>query len=85
MKSLDKLDTQTLKYILKNAVLEKQEKAQNDFMTFVKQVWPEFVEGKHHKIYADKLNRILQVICFLHFIWGDILRLKSYKPHILGN
>ena len=58
MKSLDSLDTQTLKYILKNAVLEKQEKAQKDFMSFVKQVWPEFVEGKHHKIYADKLNRI---------------------------
>jgi predicted phage terminase large subunit-like protein len=58
MKDLESLDTQTLKYILKNAVLEKQEKAQNDFMSFVKQVWPEFVEGKHHKIYADKLNRI---------------------------
>ena len=51
MKDLESLDTQTLKDILKNAVLEKQEKAQNDFMSFVKQVWPEFVEGKHHKIY----------------------------------
>ena len=55
---LEELDTQTLKYILKNAILEKQEKAQNDFLTFVKTVWPDFVEGKHHKIYAEKLNRI---------------------------
>ena len=55
---LEELDTQTLKYILKNALLEKQEKAQNDFLTFVKNVWPDFVEGKHHRIYAEKLNRI---------------------------
>ena len=56
--NLDSLDTQTLKYILKNAVLDKQEKTQNDFLTFVKAVWPDFVEGKHHRIYAEKLNRI---------------------------
>ena len=55
---LEELDTQTLKYILKNALLEKQEKAQNDFLTFVKNVWPDFVEGKLHRIYAEKLNRI---------------------------
>jgi len=56
--NLESLDTQTLKYILKNAVLDKQEKTQNDFLTFVKAVWPDFVEGKHHRIYAEKLNRI---------------------------
>jgi predicted phage terminase large subunit-like protein len=56
--TLDSLDTQTLKYLLKNAVVEKQEETQADFMKFVKVVWPEFIEGKHHKIYAEKLNRI---------------------------
>jgi len=56
--NLDSLDTQTLKYILKNAVVEKQEDTQSDFMKFVKVVWPEFIEGNHHKIYAEKLNRI---------------------------
>jgi predicted phage terminase large subunit-like protein len=55
---LESLDTNTLKLILKNKLEEKREKAQGDFMTFVKQVWPDFVEGKHHKIYAEKLNRI---------------------------
>ena len=55
---LESLDTNTLKLILKNKLEEKREKAQGDFLTFVKTVWPEFVEGKHHKIYADKLNRI---------------------------
>jgi predicted phage terminase large subunit-like protein len=55
---LESLDTNTLKLILKNKLDEKREKAQGDFLTFVKQVWPDFVEGKHHRIYAEKLNRI---------------------------
>jgi|TARA_R100000655_G_scaffold35217_4_gene68538 predicted phage terminase large subunit-like protein len=56
--SLESLDTNTLKLILKNALEDKREKIQGDFLSFVKEVWPEFVEGKHHKIYAEKLNRI---------------------------
>ena len=55
---LEKLDTTTLKLILKNAMEETREKQQGDFMQFVKKVWPEFIEGNHHKIYAEKLNRI---------------------------
>ena len=55
---LESLDTNTLKLILKNAMEETREKQQGDFMQFVKKVWPEFIEGKHHKIYAEKLNRI---------------------------
>ncbi len=31
MSKLETLDTQSLKYILKNALLDKQEKSQNDF------------------------------------------------------
>ena len=58
MNNLGKLDTQTLKYLLKSKILEKQEASQKDFLKFVKTVWPEFVEGKHHRIYAEKLNRI---------------------------
>ena len=68
---LEKLDTQTLKYILKNAVVEKQEDTQADFMKFVKTVWPEFIEGKHHKIYAEKLNRIAK---------GELKRLIVNMP-----
>jgi len=55
---LESLDTNTLKLILKNALDDKREKIQGDFLAFVKTVWPEFIEGKHHKIYAEKLNRI---------------------------
>ena len=56
--SLEKLDTQTLKYILRKKLLEKQEKMQNSFLGFVKEVWPDFVQGYHHKIYAEKLDRV---------------------------
>ena len=46
---LESLDTNTLKLILKNALEEKREASQKDFLKFVKTVWPEFIEGKHHK------------------------------------
>ena len=30
------------------------------FMKFVKHVWPDFVEGSHHKIVAEKFNQIAE-------------------------
>ena len=38
--------------------LEKQERCQGDFISFVKSQWPDFVEGRHHKIIGDKFNQI---------------------------
>jgi len=32
--------------------------AQGDFLDFVREVWPAFIEGSHHKIMADAFNRI---------------------------
>lgn len=32
--------------------------AQSDFLSFVKVVWPAFIEGDHHKVMSDALNRI---------------------------
>ena len=39
---------------------KKQEKIRNDFMSFVKHVWPDFVEGSHHKQVAEKFNQIAE-------------------------
>ena len=39
---------------------EKQEKIKNNFMAFVKEMWPEFIEGRHHKEIADKFDQIAQ-------------------------
>jgi hypothetical protein len=40
--------------------LEKQEECQADFISFVKSQWPDFVEGRHHKIIGEKFNKIAQ-------------------------
>ena len=56
--NLENLDTNTLKLILRNALVERQEDTQADFLKFVKAVWPDFIEGHHHRIYAEKLNRV---------------------------
>ena len=45
--------------LLNRAVkLTKQQKAHDSFIDFVKFVWPGFVAGRHHKIVADKLERV---------------------------
>ena len=36
----------------------KREKAQDDFMAFVHQMWPGFINGAHHKIMAQKFQDI---------------------------
>ena len=63
--NLDDLDLSSLpedvrKELLKVDVMHTQKqiqgKAQNDFMAFVKAVWPEFIEGGHHRVIAQKFN-----------------------------
>ena len=34
-----------------------QNKAKSDFLSIVKCVWPEFIEGSHHRIVAEKFNK----------------------------
>jgi hypothetical protein len=41
--------------------LKKKDKIKNDFISFVKHVWPDFIEGAHHKKIAEKFNRIAKV------------------------
>jgi hypothetical protein len=48
-----------------------QSKAKNDFMSFVKCVWPDFVEGSHHRHIADKFNKLAS---------GEINRLIVNMP-----
>ena len=40
-----------------------REKAQVDFMEFVRQMWPGFVNGPHHKIMAKKFQEIAEGKC----------------------
>jgi predicted phage terminase large subunit-like protein len=37
---------------------ETDERIREDFLTFVKHMWPDFIQGPHHKIIAQKFNDI---------------------------
>ena len=64
LKNFDKLpaDVRRQFSLLANQYGEKKKTAgiQNNFMNFVKHVWPDFIEGKHHKRIADKFDRLAQ-------------------------
>ena len=48
-----------------------REGAHEDFLAFVRQVWPAFIEGNHHRIMADAFNRIAE---------GELKRLIINMP-----
>ena len=48
-----------------------REGAQGDFLEFVKEVWPAFIEGDHHRVMADAFNRIAE---------GELKRLIINMP-----
>tara|TARA_R100001443_G_scaffold49921_2_gene62216 strand:+ start:576 stop:2057 length:1482 start_codon:yes stop_codon:yes gene_type:complete len=50
---------------------EKKEKAQNNFLYFTKHIWPEFIEGEHHKIISEKFDKLAT---------GEIKRLIVNMP-----
>jgi len=60
IEKLNRLPPDIKEEFIKAGLLAKEkrgiEKAQSDFMTFVKRVWPEFIEGEHHKRIAEKFN-----------------------------
>ena len=47
-----------LRYKIKLEEKRKESAIRNDFMSFVKYVWPDFIEGSHHKIMAEKFNKV---------------------------
>ena len=48
-----------------------QNKAKNDFLSFVKCMWPDFIEGSHHRHIAEKFNKLAS---------GEITRLIVNMP-----
>ena len=44
--------------ILARAKIKQQKVLRSDFLSFVKHVWPDFIEGYHHKRMSDAFNRI---------------------------
>jgi len=78
--NLDKIDINKLpadvrKEFMKLAIRlgekKKESKIHSDFLTFVKHMWPEFIEGSHHKIISEKFNKLAS---------GEIKRLIINMP-----
>ncbi len=46
------------KMYVKYGEKKKQGQIKNDFLSFVKHMWPDFIQGSHHKIVAEKFNRL---------------------------
>ena len=67
---ISNLPTDARKDYLKTALMleerKKQQLIRDDFLAFVKHMWPNFIEGEHHKIMAEKFNKVAS---------GDIKRL----------
>jgi hypothetical protein len=89
-KKIEKLPTDVQREFLetfeKYTEKKKETKIHSDFMAFVKHMWPDFIEGKHHKIVAEKFNQIaegklkrLLLICLLD-IQSLSLHLIYYLP-----
>ena len=57
--------------ILKSAKKKKESTMRSDFLSFVKHIWPEFIEGYHHKKISDAFNRLRT---------GDLRRLIINMP-----
>ena len=49
-----------MKTFLQYQEKRKEGKIHSDFMAFVKHMWPEFIEGSHHKIVAEKFNQLAE-------------------------
>jgi hypothetical protein len=49
-----------IKYALKLSEKKTKSKVHDDFMAFVKHVWPQFIEGNHHGKIAEKFNLLAE-------------------------
>ena len=59
------------KLIERHNKLEKSEAAREHFMDFTVEMWPEFINGKHHKMMAEKFDRVAR---------GELKRLIVNMP-----
>ena len=64
-------ETKMLRLKLRLAQLEKVDDCSNNFLDFVRAIWPEFIMGTHHEIIAKKLEQIAS---------GEIKRLIINMP-----
>ena len=52
-------------------LIDAQEKSRDSFMEYIRFIWPNFIEGDHHRVVADKLTAVAK---------GEIKRLIVNMP-----
>ena len=83
MKSATKIDTGKLSELYPDAAKELlglqvalqtktlQREGQKSFLTYINHMWPDFIEGRHHQIFAEKLEQVAR---------GELKRLIINMP-----
>jgi len=81
---ISKLPSDVRKTFLRLKVLRAEKKIQNkakdDFMSFVKCVWPEFIEGAHHRHICLLLN--VYGLSLLKALITDTLQINLINLHL---
>jgi len=54
----EEAEEKILKLEYRLAQIERVEACQDNFLSFVRSMWPEFIAGRHHRIMAEKLERV---------------------------
>ena len=64
--NFESLDEEQIRYALdlqkRLNFLEETDASRKNFLKFVQNVWPDFILGNHHKVYAKKLQDIASKI-----------------------
>ena len=76
VKKLNKIEDPIERKKLKIQIIERSKakelkKVRTDFLSFIKNMWPDFIEGSHHRVIADKFNRLAK---------GELKRLIINMP-----
>ena len=56
--SEDEAEEKMLKLEYRLAQIQQVESCQQEYLSFVRKMWPDFITGRHHKIMAEKLERV---------------------------
>jgi len=57
------IEAEIKKLEYRKILLEAQEKATSNFLDFCRYVWPEMLVGEHHKVIAEKFDRVISGEC----------------------
>ena len=53
-------DSPEISKVYKLLQADKEERCRNNFLPFVREMWPAFIPGNHHKIMAEAFERVAE-------------------------